>query len=280
MIRISGSIVLYNTPIEQLNKLIHSFGIKLGHMQIYAVDNSPTALLRPYCERANLVYIHTPSNPGFGAGHNIAVDLALKAGSQYHFIINPDIYFNTDVVSPMVAFMALNPQVGMIMPEILNDNGTVQYLPKLLPNPFWIIRRKLHKFDIFYDRFIAKYELREIPRNKIYEAPILSGCFTLLNLSAIKEIGCYDERFFMYFEDWDLSRRMNEKYKTIYFPSVSVYHGYQAGANKNKRLFKIFLNSAISYFSKWGWIDKRRKIINNKVLNQDLDQYQRDESLN
>ena len=84
-----------------------------------------------------------------------------------------------------------------------------------------------------------------------------------------KEVGVYDDRFFMYFEDWDLSRRMHQKYKTIYYPKVSVVHGYESGANKDKRLFKIFVKSAIYYFNKWGWFfDSERNKINKKTLQQ------------
>jgi GT2 family glycosyltransferase len=120
-----------------------------------------------------------------------------------------------------------------------------------------------------YQKFINEYELRDIPSDKIYNAPVLSGCFTLLNLNAIKKIGMYDDTFFMYFEDWDLSRRMHKYYKTIYFPKVAVYHGYESGANKNSRLFKIFIKSAIRYFNKWGWFfDSERDKINKVALEQ------------
>ena len=103
----------------------------------------------------------------------------------------------------------------------------------------------------------------------IYNVPILSGCFTIFNVKALKEIGGYDDRFFMYFEDWDLSRRMNKKYKTLYFPNVSITHNYESGANHNKRLFKIFVQSAIKFFTKWGWIfDCERRKINKQTLAQ------------
>jgi len=73
----------------------------------------------------------------------------------------------------------------------------------------------------------------------------------------------------MYFEDWDISRRVHQKFKTVYFPKVSVYHGYESGANKNKRLFKIFIKSAKSYFNKWGWaFDSDRRKINKTTLSQ------------
>ena len=91
----------------------------------------------------------------------------------------------------------------------------------------------------------------------------------MFRVKALKEIGLYDDRFFMYFEDWDISRRMNQKYKTIYFPKVAIYHGYESGANKNLRLFKIFVESAIRYFNKWGWVmDSDRNKVNRKTLRQ------------
>lgn len=237
--------------------------------KLILVDNSPTKSLADIYEDQRIEYIHNPSNPGFGAAHNIAIDLAIKSGSKYHFIINPDIYFDMDVVTPMVSYMEANADVGMMMPEILYPDGSIQYLPKLLPNPFWIFRRKIKKPKASFNKFIEKYELRKFPKDKIYNAPILSGCFTLLNLNAIAKVGAYDDKFFMYFEDFDLSRRMHTEYKTIYFPLVSVFHGYEGGANKSLKLFKIFISSAITYFNKWGWFfDRKRKIINVNAFNQ------------
>ena len=136
---------------------------------------------------------------------------------------------------------------------------------KISLNYYQLLKVKFPKW--YYKKIIDKYELRFISSDKIYNAPVLSGCFTLLNIKAIKEIGSYDDNFFMYFEDWDLSRRMHKKYKTIYFPKVSVYHGYDSGANKSRKLFKIFIKSAFTYFNKWGWfVDSERSQINMNTL--------------
>lgn len=265
---VSASVVLYKTNPDDLKKVLGSFMHLENPVIIYLIDNSPTDVLRSFANNS-VVYIHNPSNPGFGASHNVAIQKARLYGSQYHFIINPDIYFKEDVITPMVDYMNKDSRIGMMMPQILNEDGTVQNLPKLLPSPFSILMRKFNNPNFLYDRFIKKYELRNVPNEQIYEAPILSGCFTLLNLEAIKKIGGYDDRFFMYFEDWDLSRRMHQKYKTVYFPKVSVVHGYESGANKSKRLFKIFIKSAFTYFNKWGWFwDRDRDSINKKTLAQ------------
>lgn len=267
--KITASIVLYNNDIELLKAAIHSFLSTNLNVDLYLIDNSKTDELRILTNFERIIYIHNPTNPGFGASHNIAIQKADEIGSKYHFIVNPDIYFTEDVITPMVNYMRQNENVGMMMPQILNMDGSVQYLPKLLPSPFSILIRKFKKTTSYFEKYIAQYELRNVPINTIYNAPVLSGCFTLLNLKAIKEVGMYDDHFFMYFEDWDLSRRVHEKFKTIYFPAVSVYHGYESGANKSYMLFKIFAKSAFIYFTKWGWfLDSERKRVNKETLDQ------------
>jgi GT2 family glycosyltransferase len=73
----------------------------------------------------------------------------------------------------------------------------------------------------------------------------------------------------MYFEDWDFSRRIYLKYKSVYFVEASVYHGYKSEANFKYRLLNIFVKSGIRYFSKWGWFfDCERRRINKEVLKQ------------
>ena len=267
--KITSCIVLYKNDITILREAINSFLNTDLIVKLYLVDNSPTDELKILVTHSRIEYIHNPTNPGFGASHNVAVQKAILSGSKYHFIVNPDIYFEGDVITPMVGYMANDPTIGMMMPQILNKDGSIQNLPKLLPSPFSILKRKIKRPVVIYHKFINEYELREVPQDLIYNAPILSGCFTLLNLDAVKKVGMYDDAFFMYFEDWDLSRRMHQYYKTIYFPKVSVVHEYESGANKSSKLFKIFVNSAITYFNKWGWFfDSERKKINKEALSQ------------
>jgi GT2 family glycosyltransferase len=263
---ITASIVLYNSNEQDIVRLI----LKLGtNITIFLIDNSPMDILKSLATDSRIEYIHHPSNPGFGAAHNIAIKRAIEMGSRYHFIVNPDVFFEGDIINTMLAAMESDSTIGMMMPQVLNLDGSIQNLPKLLPTPLSIILRKLKMPKAIYNQFIERYELRRIPKDKIYTAPILSGCFTLLSIEAIKKIGMYDDKFFMYFEDWDLSRRMHQHYKTLYYPKVSVYHGYDSGANKSFKLFKIFIKSAIHYFNKWGWFfDKERKQINSAALAQ------------
>lgn len=267
--KITSAIVLYKNDVITVQDAIKSLFKKNGISTLFLVDNSPTSELSILATDSRIEYLHNPANPGFGASHNMAIDLALERGSMYHFIVNPDISFDEDTVIPMVDYMDKDSTIGMMMPRVLNEDGTIQNLPKLLPSPFSIIWRKIKMPSGAYQRFINTYELRYVPKDFIYNAPVLSGCFTLLNLDAIKKVGMYDDAFFMYFEDWDLSRRMHQYYKTLYFPAVSVIHKYESGANKSGKLFKIFVKSAITYFNKWGWFfDRQRDDFNKNALVQ------------
>jgi GT2 family glycosyltransferase len=265
----SVSIVLYKTNIEVLKNLMKSFSLVTIPIKILVIDNSPTNILSKFLLDYDIEYIFNPCNPGFGSSHNIAFKKSMDLGFKYHLVVNPDIQFGSGVIESIINELEKDNSIGMIMPKILNFDATIQYLPKLLPTPFSIILRKIKYPKHFFNKFINKYELRFVPLDFKYNAPILSGCFTAFNMNAIKNVGLYDDKYFMYFEDWDLSRRMHNNFKTIYFPNVYIYHGYDSGANKNIKLFFIFLNSAFHYFNKWGWFfDKKRKIINSIALSQ------------
>jgi hypothetical protein len=96
--------------------------------------------------------------------------------------------------------------------------------------------------------------MRETGYNKIMEVPILSGCFMFLRTDIFTSIGGFDERFFMYLEDFDLTRRMGEKSKTIFFPEVEIVHAHAKESYKNKKMMWIHIKSTIKYFNKWGWL--------------------------
>lgn len=271
MQRINISIVIYKTPKEDLFSAIRSVLLcKEYDWHLYLVDNSPTDILRNFVKDfPHVSYIHHPENPGYGKAHNIAIRRSIQERVAYHFIMNPDIQFNKDVLSEMVTYMKHHPSVGMMMPKVLNRDGSMQYLPKLLPKPTGMFLRKMKGSQTLCKSFLERYELRKAGEEQVYETPVLSGCFTLMRVSALKEVGLYDERYFLYMEDWDLSRRVHRRYKTLYYPLVHVFHGYEGGSRKSTKLFCVHLMSMVSYFNKWGWfLDDERKRINKATLEQ------------
>ena len=265
---VSASLVTYKASFATIGGLIDSL-MNSSLNRLYIIDNSPENILSQHLSHPKIIYRHMPSNLGFGKAHNIGLNDALDSGFQYHFVINPDIHLKPEVIDEMVQIMRKDPSIGMIMPRIEFPDGSIQHLPKLLPSPLSILRRKLKRPARWHEAFVNNYELRFVEDHITYSCPILSGCFTLFQLSAVKEVGYYDERYFMYLEDWDLSRRMHNNYNTVYCPEVKVTHEYYSGANKNVKLFFYFIRSRILYFNKWGWFrDKNRNQINARTLRQ------------
>jgi GT2 family glycosyltransferase len=236
---------------------------------IYVIDNSPTQNLKKslIC-RKEIRYFHNPQNPGYGAGHNIGMRKSIDSGCEYHLVINADISFTFDVVLPLVEYMNQNSNIGAIMPRVIYPNGEMQDLCKFVPSPYDLIARAFLPKQL-RDKNEWRFKMMDYDKSKILHVPYLSGCFMLLRNQIIKRVGDFDERFFMYPEDIDLSRRIRTQSHTIYYPHCTVVHRHEQASKKSKRMMLIHAINMIKYFNKWGWIqDKERSKINNDVREQ------------
>lgn len=263
----SCSIVCYKNTPRQIIRLLESIRCSGMQMQVYLVDNSRTAGLGAIARQFGAQYKHLPANPGYGGAHNVAIREALLAGSQYHAVLNPDIHFGADVLPALIDYMECNRDVGMLAPRVQYPDGRPQFLCKLLPNPVdMLVRRFLPTLHRQSGRQ-AHYELRDSGYDKVMDVPALSGCFMLVRTSVLSLTGLFDERFFMYFEDVDLTRRIGAVARTVYYPHVRIVHEYARGSYTNTGLMRHHLDSAIRYFNKWGWFaDAERASINGAVL--------------
>lgn len=260
---VTASIVAYHTPIKELSYLLDCV-TQSSIETLYLIDNSTNDSLRELSEKSSIiVYIHS-DNLGFGHGHNIAIRKAMDKGSDYHVVINPDIYWKGKVIEELVGYMDQHVDCGLVMPKILYPNGDIQYLCKLLPTPLNLLGRRFLPFKGIQERLDEKFELHASGYDKEMEVPSLSGCFMFMRVDVLKKIGEFDERYFMYAEDLDLCRRIGEVSRTMFYPNVSVYHEYGKGSYKNKKLLKYHICSVIKYFNKWGWIFDAKRVRKNK----------------
>jgi GT2 family glycosyltransferase len=268
---INVSIVLFKNDQDLVKKAIYSCVNSVLINRIYLIDNSPTDILSCLASLdSKIEYIFNNANLGFGKAHNIALKRSIEENIPYHLVLNPDVYFEGGVLEELYNFMENNPDVGLVMPKVLYPDGTLQYLCKLLPTPLDLFGRRFLNFGPF-KKIVEKrnevYELRFTGYDKIMEVPYLSGCFMFIRVEVLKKVGLFDERFFMYLEDTDLSRRIHKVAKTVYYPYVHIYHGYGKGSYKSLKLLYYHIKSAIKYFNKYGWFfDKEREEINRKIL--------------
>lgn len=266
--QINGSIVLYENDEDLLQKAINSFLNTQLKVKLYLVDNSPTDSLRYLSNLDNRIeYIFNNANLGFGKAHNIALQKSIDNAIDYHLVLNPDAYFEKDVVEELYEYMQNNEDVANVIPKVFYPDGSLQYLCKLLPTPMELVVRRFISSDKIIQKINRNYELHDFGYDKILNVPFLSGCFMLLRAEHLKEVGLFDENIFMYMEDTDLNRRLHEKYRTIFYPNVSITHVHAKESYKRKSLLITHIKSTIYYFNKWGWFfDSFRRKKNKEVI--------------
>lgn len=263
---VSCSIVTYNNDLKMLSRVFSSLKASSVEIKTHVVDNSTDLSVRDFCKDEKVEYHHMGKNVGFGAGHNYVLSTPEKVG-EYHLVLNPDIYFDSDVISSLAGYMDKHQDVAMVIPKIEYPDGSTQHLPKVYPAPYNLFFRFFGRVPFLSPTINDRYTMKDRELNAPFRIGIVSGCFSFLRATLVHEGLRYDERFFMYFEDFDFSRQAGRFGKLVCCPQVSVTHEYHRGSRKSLRLFFIFLHSYILYFNKWGWvIDRDRRAKNRDIL--------------
>lgn len=249
-----ASVILYKNPPEMIENVISSFFDTTLNVKLYIIDNSPTPLSLSL-ENRPVFYHYAGQNLGYGKGHNWCIQRCEP--SKYFLILNPDVIISKGVIEELSRYLDRNPEVGMVCPRVLNKDSTLQYLNKRQPNLIDLFLRRFYVSKITIDvlkRRLDHYEMRDVGYKEIREVPFMTGAFMFCRTDVLKKVGGFDPRFFMYFEDADLSRRFqNEGYKTVYYPYVNITHLWQRESQKRLTMALIFMISGMKYFHKWGW---------------------------
>ena len=270
----TACIVTYNTNLEDLTQIISCFQKTKLKFKLWISDNSEEDTLRSFINNISdnrIEYIFNNSNNGFGSGHNVVLkklmDNNFKEKAEFHIILNADITFEENTIEKMVDYMRKNPEIGQIGPKIHESSGEVNKSCRLLPTPLNLIFRRFFPIKSIVDKMDYNYEMRWCDYNSIMEVPILSGCLMFIRTDILKNVGMFDTRYFMYMEDYDLCRRIGQKYKVIFYPEVKIIHKHGKASYKTRKMMIAHINSAIKYFNKWGWFfDKERKIRNRECI--------------
>lgn len=249
---LTAAIVLYHNDIQVLEQAVNSFlNIDLKK-HLYLIDNSKTSELGKFFDSPEITYMHTGKNLGFGKGHNYILN-ELKKKSKYHLILNPDAYFDKDVLPLLIKELRSDESVGIIAPKIVYPNGDFQKSVRKFPKVWDLIVRRFPGLKSVFPKAFKKANYL----NGSLECPIdvdaVSGCFQVFRTRVFLEIGGFDDRYFMYMEDLDICRTVHaHDYKVRYFPHAKVYHCSAYGSKKSVTLFAAHIKSAIKYFMKWN----------------------------
>lgn len=249
MIDLSIAIVAYNDEEEVRNAVcsILEHTAPAISKQIYIIDNSDKAnnLQKLEENEREVSYIKAEKNKGFGAGHN---EVLSRIDSTYHAIVNPDIVLVEDTFSVLMDFMQ-DTSVGMVVPKILSEDGTMQQSYRKEPTLFDMVIRRTP----FFKKRQREHVLGDKDFNTAFQVPFVHGCFYLIRTELFQKLRGFDERYFMYMEDADLCKRVNACSRLMYCPDTKVIHRWERASKGNSKLRKIHIQSMIAYFKKWGW---------------------------
>lgn len=246
--QISISIVIYNEDPSLLKKRLHSILNAGLNRHIFLIDNSPEPTSDYFNFHKKLTYIFNGTNLGYGRGHNLILQ---EITSDYHLVLNPDVDFNPNILSDLVAQLQNDDQIGIITPKVYYPDGSLQYLCRKHPSFLDLANRLLN----FSKSRTTASEYRDLDLgNETFNPEFVHGCFMLFRTHMFKNLNGFDESFFLYMEDADICKRVWESgLKIQYYPKVSIVHQHRRASKKNIFLFFTHLRSSFRYFFKWGF---------------------------
>lgn len=249
---VSGSIVTFNN-ISTIAKTLETIFSQTKDIdfKLYIVDNGSCDGTPEFIEKnyPQVSVIRSEKNVGFGAGHNIVIN---SVESSYHAIINPDIVLKENVIKKMVDYMEENTDIGLLSPRICFPDGRDQILGKRNPRLKYLVASRLRGDEP--GKLLKEYAMLDCDLSKPVQIENATGCFMLLRTDVLKKIGGFDDGYFMYFEDADLARRVNEVSKCVYYPNAIVNHVWGRESKRNLKLMCIHIDSMFRYFRKWKTI--------------------------
>lgn len=233
----------------------------LGEARLYVVDNGPAVdhaaileALRAWPPDAGaLEVIAGHGNLGYGRANNLAL---ARARSDAHLVMNPDVELEPAALVEALRALQAHPEVGMVAPAVTGDDGAPQYLCKRYPTVWVLFLRGFapERLRRRHRGAIDAYEMRDlIGPDFVAGVPLASGCFMLARTALLARLGGFDPRYFLYFEDYDLSLRVGREAQVAYVPTARIRHHGGEAARKGWRHVAWFLRSAVRFFSRHGW---------------------------
>ena len=261
MPKLSITIVNYNQKyfprlcVEALNKSKTDFDFEIIVCDNNSSDES-LDYLKKIDKKGDIKLIEAGKNIGYGAGHNLA---AKAAKGKYILILNTDITVEADTLQKMIDFLEKHKDVGMIGPKLMYHNGEIQKS----------CRRNFKFFDLFIKRTFLKkiwpfkkryenYIMADFNHDKVQEVDLITGAFMMMPKNVFDKISGFDERYFLFMEDFDLCKKVSKAdFKVIYCPEAKAihYHKRLSGGSLFRLIFNriswYHLVSAIKYHWKW-----------------------------
>ncbi|MFM0363163.1 glycosyltransferase [Paraburkholderia sediminicola] len=267
-VNLSVSVVIYRPDVAQLERTLSTLRDSWTALRrtapglsasVFLVDNGGapdmTSTVRAFADLdIPCTVIAGHGNVGYGAGHNLAL---AQSNSTYHLVLNPDVELAADALEKALVFLDANAGYGLLTPYICDETGDQQFLCRRFPTVLDLLVRGFLPPTLrapFASR-LARYEMRDVvnERDAVINPPIVSGCFMLFRTEVLQRLNGFDDRYFLYFEDYDLSLRTHDVSDVVYLPAVRILHHGGGASRKGWLHVRLFVASMVKFFNRFGW---------------------------
>jgi GT2 family glycosyltransferase len=265
--RFSATVVTYHSDPALLERALRSLAVAIGRARsaglvstarAFIVDNGGDDSAASARETAlaydgELEIVHGQGNVGYGRANNLVLG---RLDSDFHLVMNPDVEIDPGALVAAIGAMNADAAIGWVAPDARGSGGERQYLCKRYPSVWVLFLRGFAPAALrrAFSGALDRYEMRDVLGSQPYApVPLASGCFMLVRTPLFARLGGFDPRFFMYFEDYDLSLRLGREAKVAYVPGARIVHHGGEAARKGPRHVSWFLRSAWRFFATHGW---------------------------
>lgn len=220
--------------------------------EVIVVDNNSTDGSRGLLESKfpSVYFTWCNANTGFARANNLALQ---SAKGEYILFLNPDTIVPEDCFEKCIRFLQQQPGAGALGIRMIDGSGKfLKESKRAFPSPLTSLYKLSGLSKIFpHSRVFARYHLGHLPENSTHEVDVLAGAFMFIPHSILKKVGGFDETFFMYGEDVDLSYRIQKAgYKNFYFADSTIIHFKGESTKKGSLNYVRLFYSAMSLFVK------------------------------
>ncbi len=242
--------------VEALEKSKINFPYEIIVVDNASKDEESVSFLEKAHHDKRITFIRSPKNVGFGSGYNLGAKIAR---GDYIFVHNPDAMVRENTMQKMVEYMENNPDIGILGPKLVYSSGKVQESCRrhMRFSDLVLKRTPLGKLPGLKNR-VKKYLMEDFDHGKIQDVDLITGAAMMIPRHLYEKIGGFDQRYFLFMEDFDLCNKVRRAgCRIVYYPDVEMDHYHKRLSEGNllklftKRVFWLHILSAGQYFWKW-----------------------------
>lgn len=270
---LSASLVIYKPQLKALERTLLALQ-EAGRLakakydlrlELTLVDNSCDPVLhdqlRQWLEERRVALadwevhiLRSEGNVGYGRGNNLVIE---KVQSDYHLVVNPDLFVAPDAFIEALRFLQAHPETGLLTPAVFGEDGQQHYLCKRNPTLLVMFLRSFSFkwLQSWFRTTLEEFEMRDCDYGKpIFDVEYPTGSCMFFRTSVLQKIGGFDADYFLHYEDADIGRRALQAAKVVYVPTVKVVHQWARDTHRSWASKMVTVRSGFLYWRKWGGV--------------------------